>query len=255
MLLHNSQHSRSFLLLSLVIDSILLTAISILISSLIPDYFLVISILGWWILLLLTNGCQPNSLKFPKIVITTCAVGVGHLAFILLICMISQKIEYFLPLVKLMLLFYLFRIIIFTLLHRLYYYARNITDNMLRFVIIGDPEATTSKLLYNYLLRSEAKFIGYVDINSMIASKTFDPTELYKVLLSKRVSHIYCTLPLPQWKKLVELLKQRADEHFLYFHWLSDFSLEGSNKQYFNPKMKNNLIVYTLHKATYKSAS
>ena len=208
MLLHNSQHSRTFLLLSLVIDSILLlTAVSILASGTLPDYLLIISGLGWWILLLLINGSHPNNLKFPRIISSTCIVGVGHLAFTLLICTINQKVEYFLPIAELILLFYLSRIIIFTLLHRLYYYTRNVTDNALRFVIIGDREAVTSKLLHNYLLRSEAKFIGYVDVSSIKTSKPFDPTELYQILLSKKVSHIYCTLPLTPMEKAYRTAK------------------------------------------------
>ncbi len=118
---------------------------------------------------------------------------------------------------------------------------------MLRFVIIGDKEATTSKLLLSYLLQSEAKFVGYVDMNSVGHLKSDDLLELYQKLLSKGVSHIYCTLPLPQWTTHVNKLQQMADDHFLYFHWLSDFGLEDSPMQHLDFRMKN-IMVYTTHK-------
>ncbi|MGB3585115.1 MAG: hypothetical protein WBA23_01185 [Tunicatimonas sp.] len=229
------------------IDAVLLIGSFFIHTAVIPNYLLVIIILGWWILLLLTNQYQPSSIKFPKIISSTGLAGIGHLTFTIVICTIGQKLGYVSPLVRLILLFYISRIAVFALLHKLYYYALNVTDNMLRFVIIGDKEAAISKLLLNYLLQSEAKFVGYVNTNSVDHLQSDSLLELYQKLLSKGVSHIYCTLPLPEWTAHVNKLQQMADDHFIYFHWLSDFGLEDSPKQHLDFRMKN-IMVYTSHK-------
>ncbi|WKN41976.1 hypothetical protein [Tunicatimonas pelagia] len=247
LLFFNSQHSRTFLLLIMGIDATLLAGSFFLYATTAPHYLLVVAILSWWILLLLTHQCQPDDMKFPRIVGSTTMVGAGHISFMIIICVVNQKVSYISPLIYLILLFFVSRVAIFTVLHKLHYYARTITHNTLRFVIIGDKDATISKLLHNYLLQSEAKFVGYVDVVSVEHAKPDDLLELYQKFLARRVSHIYCTLPLPRWTTHVNKLQQLADDHFIYFHWLSDSSSEDSSKQHLDFKMKN-LMVYTPHK-------
>ncbi|MEM9834450.1 MAG: hypothetical protein AAF944_27730 [Bacteroidota bacterium] len=244
----NHHYSRTFLLAIMGVDALLFVGshfVSIYLGFIsFPKHLLIITTLSWWVLLMLNRRYHPNYLKSHSIVVNTFHGILVHTSLLAAICVVNKEGAYIWFLAQITSLFCIFRIVTYMLLDSIYSYVRHVTNNTLRFVIIGSKEDKVSQLLYGHLSQSEAEFVGYIDEDSV---KVNDALELYRGLRRQKVSHIYCTLPLPQWTARVNKLQQIADDHFMYFHWLSDFGLGDAWKQHINFQT-NSLMVYTPNK-------